>query len=80
MKDEACPRSCLVILIVSLLLYYPFEHFTPAWLHDLTGLLLLGSILVYLGWCGYIYTCEGRRGIRNGSSPMGRHYPPGNKV
>jgi hypothetical protein len=61
MEEGWCPRVCLAVMIGSLLLYFPLEHFTPDWMHGLCGFVLPCSIMVFLIWCGVCTIIERRR-------------------
>ncbi len=61
MENGWCPRLCLPVIIVSLLLYFPLEHFLPEEIRKLSAFLLTCSIGVFLTWCVVCFIAEHRR-------------------
>ncbi len=52
MKEALCPRVCVIVIIGSLLVYFPLERLVPEWLHAASGVVLVSATAAFLGWCG----------------------------
>ncbi len=58
MESERCGKWCLMVMIPSLIFYYPLGAHLASWLNQLSGFLLVVSILVYLCSCTHCWVRE----------------------